>query len=188
MNFLAHLFLSGNNEGHLIGNFIADEVKGKSYLNFPEPIIQGILMHRKIDTFTDHHPIVKEAKGVVQKEYGKFSGIVIDIYFDHLLAVNWERYSNETLRSYTYKIYELLQAHKDMMPLDSQRFCHYMLEYDIFYNYSKAAGVERVFEGLAGRAAFKSGMESAGALLQEKFSVFDGYFNAFFPLLNIQRA
>ena len=101
MNFLAHTHLSQDNEDVIFGNFIADAVKGKSYLKYRKDIITGILLHRDIDTFTDRHPIVKNSKATVREHFGKYSGIVVDIYYDHFLAHNWEDYHSEELVRYS---------------------------------------------------------------------------------------
>ena len=94
MNFLAHTHLSPDNDDIIFGNFIADAIKGKSYLVYRKDIVTGILHHRSIDVFTDRHPIVKNSKSLVRTHFGKYSGIVVDIYYDHFLARNWELYHN----------------------------------------------------------------------------------------------
>ena len=92
MNFLAHIYLSGDSRELLIGNFIGDYVKGKDYEKYPPAIQDGILLHRKIDWFTDDHSITKKAKKLVRGQYGLYAGIVIDIFYDHYLSANWDQY------------------------------------------------------------------------------------------------
>ncbi len=84
MNYLAHLYLSGKSEELLIGNFIADSVKGAEIDKFSTEIKAGIVMHRLIDTYTDSHPIVSESKIRLREKYKKYSGVVVDIFYDHL--------------------------------------------------------------------------------------------------------
>ncbi len=97
MNFLAHIYLSGNDTDLIIGNFIADGIKGKKYKKFSPGIQKGILLHREIDTFTDAHPIVRQSTKRLHKNYGHYSGIIVDILYDHFLAKNWSRYSDVPL-------------------------------------------------------------------------------------------
>ena len=98
MNFLAHIYLSGDNEELKIGNFIADSVKGKQYLEYPPGIIDGIVLHRAIDTFTDTHPIVSRSVERLFERYGHYSRVIVDILYDHFLAANWKDYSDIPLK------------------------------------------------------------------------------------------
>ena len=85
MNYLAHLLLSGNNEKIMVGNFVADWVKGRTFDQYPEDIQRGIVMHRAIDSFTDSHPLHKHSRSFFVPSYGHFSGIVVDVLYDHFL-------------------------------------------------------------------------------------------------------
>src|SRR5690554_6869802 len=116
MNFLAHIYLSGNDEEVILGNFIADGIKGKTYENYPKGIQTGILLHRGIDTFTDAHPIVRQSTKRLHKNFGHFSGVIVDVFYDHFLAKNWKTYSNEPLEEYVQRFYGLLQRHYDSLP------------------------------------------------------------------------
>ncbi len=93
MNFLAHLYLSKKNKNILIGNFIADAVKGKKHNLYSKEVQAGILLHREIDNYTDNHPIVRKSKRRLNKRYGHYNGVIIDILYDHFLAKNWNNYS-----------------------------------------------------------------------------------------------
>ena len=108
MNFLAHIYLSGDTNEILIGNFIGDYVKGNDYLKYPTNIGKGILLHRKIDAFTDKHSVTKSCKTFINPKYRKFSGIVIDIFYDHFLATNWEQYSSVPLKEFAIRKYNIL--------------------------------------------------------------------------------
>ena len=116
MNFLSHLYLSGNSEGLIIGNFIADSVKGSAFNNFPETIQKGIILHRQIDTFTDTHPIVELSKQRLRTKYKKYASVIVDIYYDHYLAVNWNNYSYENFNQYTQNIYALIEKNRHHLP------------------------------------------------------------------------
>ena len=93
MNFLAHVFLSGSDEHLILGNLIADAVKGRQFDNYNINVQKGILLHRYIDKFTDTHPIVKQSKQRLENDYKRYSGIIVDIFYDHFLSANFKTYS-----------------------------------------------------------------------------------------------
>jgi acyl carrier protein phosphodiesterase len=183
MNFLSHLYLSGNSEGIIIGNFIADAVKGSNFKHFDKEIQKGIVLHRKIDSFTDTHSIVEQSKERLRSNYKKYASVIVDIYYDHYLAKNWEEYSEISLHHFTQNVYKLIQDNRPLLPEKSARFAGYMVEYNILFEYSKLEGIKRVLQGMARRAAFLSNMEHAVADLQEHYQLFEGEFRRFFPEL-----
>ena len=87
MNYLAHLYLSAFNKEIMVGNFIADRVKGKQYLNFPQEVQQGILLHRSIDSFTDEHPVSKIIRKELFPAHRHYSSVLVDMFYDHFLAL-----------------------------------------------------------------------------------------------------
>ena len=158
MNFLSHLHLSGDSEGLIIGNYIADSVKGSAYNMFSNEIQKGILLHRKIDTFTDNHPTVEQSKKRLREKYKKYSSVIVDIYYDHYLAINWKDYSTVDLQNFSNNIYKIVERHHDILPEKSKRFTHYMMQYNILCAYSTLDGIERVLKGIAHRSKFESNM------------------------------
>lgn len=183
MNFLSHLYLAGNSEGLIIGNYIADSVKGSHFNNFSKEIQQGILLHRKIDTFTDSHPMVEQSKQRLREKYKKYAGVIVDIYYDHYLAINWNQYSNQELESFVTDIYAIINSNHSLLPEKSVLFTRYMLEHNILVGYSKLEGIERVLRGMARRTSFESNMEHAIHDLKEHFDLFENEFKIFFPEL-----
>jgi len=183
MNYLAHLYLSGTSEDLLIGNFIADSVKGKQYEQHPEEVQKGILLHRKIDTFTDQHPVVEKSKARLRSKYHKYAGVIVDIYYDHFLAVHWDEHSSLSLADYAQTIYTLLGNKIDMLPEKSAMFYGYMKRYDILNAYAKIEGVNQVLYGMSRRATFVSNMELATDELQEHYQLFEEEFRKFFAEL-----
>ena len=105
MNYLAHFFLSNNDENLIIGNYIADDVKGKAYLKYSSEIQKGILLHRKIDDFTDNHNVVDNSKSLIRHHQNKFTPVVMDVFYDYFLANNWSTYSEKELLEFTNQIY-----------------------------------------------------------------------------------
>ncbi|MDQ3046691.1 MAG: ACP phosphodiesterase [Bacteroidota bacterium] len=183
MNFLSHLYLSGESEGLLLGNFIADSVKGRMIENFSPEVQAGIILHRKIDTFTDQHIIVEESKKRLRPKYRKYAGVIVDIYYDHFLARNWEHYSSQSLSDYSKSIYTLVERNKVILPLRSSQFADYMIRYNILNAYAELHGIERVLKGMARRASFVSNMEHSIHDLKEHYDLFEIEFREFFPEL-----
>jgi acyl carrier protein phosphodiesterase len=93
LNYLAHIYLSGNDRKLQVGNFIGDFVKGSQHENYPARIRAGILLHREIDHFTDEHPIFRETVHFLRPTFSRYSGIMADMYYDYLLASDFRRYS-----------------------------------------------------------------------------------------------
>jgi acyl carrier protein phosphodiesterase len=183
MNYLAHLYLSGNSEELIIGNFIADSVKGSQINNYSKGIKQGILMHREIDSFTDSHPIVTQSKARLRNNYKKYSGIIVDIFYDHFLAIHWKNYSDKTLLSYTQEIYRLLHHQQHLFPEKAKLFYGYMITNNILNAYADFIGIAKVLSGMSRRSVFKSNMETATIELQEYYQSFEAEFQLFFPEL-----
>lgn len=183
MNFLAHLFLSGNNRDIIIGNFIADHVKGNKVASFGPGIRAGILLHREIDQFTDHHAVVKAAVERIRPEFRKYAGVVVDMYFDHFLSVGWQEWSNEPLSDFTLRMYGILSESADILPLRTRHMLPYMMEHDWLSNYGTFEGLDRALNGMARRTPFYSNMETAAEKLQQDYKFYGDSFRHFFPEL-----
>ena len=126
MNFLAHLYLSQDNTNIMIGNFIADHIRGNNYEEYSKEIQRGIFLHREIDTFTDTHQIVRKSKRRLHQRYGHYNGVIIDIFFDYFLAKNWAKFSAIPFDIYTAGINTFLNKIASELPVKSQNFIKYM--------------------------------------------------------------
>ncbi len=185
MNFLAHLYLSKDNTNILIGNFIADGIQGNKFEHYPTEIKQGILLHREIDTFTDAHPIVRQSKRRLHERYKHYKGVIIDIFYDHYLAKNWQQYSEIPLDVYVQSVYALLQDNFDILPERTQHLVPYMIEYNWLYNYQFTEGIKRVLNGMNRRTKGISQMDVAIEDLQNLDADFEKDFILFFKELRI---
>ena len=161
MNFLAHLYLSQNETNIMIGNFIADHIRGNNYEGFSKEIQQGIFLHREIDTFTDAHEIVRKSKRRLHERYRHYDGVIIDIFYDYFLAKNWDDYSEIPLDVYTDGINKMFGEISDELPVKSQNFIKYMIEYNILFNYKNKEGITKVLNGMNARTKGKSQMNLA---------------------------
>lgn len=183
MNFLAHIYLSGNNDKVTIGNFIADGIKGKDYKKFPKDIQIGILLHRQIDTFTDTHKTVKKSTKRLHKKYSHYSGVIVDILYDHFLAKNWMNYSNIPLADYVDNFYDSLKDNFEILPQRVQHMMPYMIADNWLLNYASIKGIGKVLDGMNRRTLNRAHMNLAVNELQEFYNEFENEFTLFFDEL-----
>lgn len=183
MNFLAHLYLSGNDEHLLTGNFIADAVKGSNFKGIEKKIARGIQLHRFIDGFTDNHPIVRNCTKRLQPVFHKYSPIVVDIFFDHYLATNWKDYHEEPLDRFAQKSYRTLKMFDDHLPEESRMILKYMSAGNWLFNYGSIDGIARAFTGMSRRTTFVSALERGPEILKQDYGYFEEEFRNFFPLI-----
>lgn len=180
MNFLAHIYLSGQNDQIRLGNFMADSIKGKKYLKYSKDIQKGIILHRAIDYYTDTHPIFKEGVQRLFPIYGHYSGIIIDIFYDHFLAANWKNYSEIPLKKYTLKFYQLLEENIETLPAKVRNFMPYMIRDNWLLSYAEIEGIDQVLAGMNRRTGSKSGMNLATKELKQYYPEFQQEFERFF--------
>jgi len=183
MNFLAHIYLSGNNDELKIGNFVADAIKGNKYKHLPQEIQKGIFLHREIDSFTDSNSIVRRSKRRLHERYGHYDGVIIDILYDHYLAKNWSQYSPIPLNEYVQNFYTLLKSNFDILPEKTQYFLPFMISGNWLYNYKTIDGIEKVLQGMNRRTKNKSQMHLAIVDLNLHYAEFENDFTLFFEKL-----
>lgn len=183
MNFLAHIYLSGDDEDIIIGNFIADGIKGKRYQKFPPAIAKGILLHRAIDTFTDSHPIVHQSTARLHKNYGHYSGVIVDILYDHFLAKNWSTYSVVPLDEYVENFYDLLRKNFTILPARIQRMMPYMIADNWLLSYATVEGIGKILAQMNVRTKGVSKMNLAVEELVTYYDDFEKEFTLFFEEL-----
>lgn len=183
MNYLAHLYLSGGDTEVMIGNFIADHIRGNQLKRYSQGIQRGIRLHREIDTYTDAHPITRRSKRRLDKKYGLYAGVIIDLFYDHFLAKNWDDYSAIPLDVYVASVYALLGSNLENLPEKTQHLLPFMVEYNWLYNDQFIKGMQRVFNGMNRRTNNKSQMHLATYDLQEYYLTFETDFKEFFQQL-----
>src|SRR5207244_354964 len=116
MNYLAHLFVAEQTAESLIGNLAGDFVKGALGDRFPPAIAEGIRQHRRVDAFTDAHPAVAAFRRVLIPDHGHYARVISDMFFDHFLAADFERWGGEALESFLWRVYGLIDQHVDQLP------------------------------------------------------------------------
>lgn len=183
MNYLAHFYLAYPDEDLMFGNYIGDGIKGKDLSQYSDNVKRGIQFHRFIDTFTDQHSLVQEAKKRFYKSQRKFSGVVVDVLFDHILAKQWTDHADEQLFQFAQQCYSTIEKHPEPMPLRSERFFHYMVSNNILEGYASVSGIERVLMGMDSRTAFDSNMVNSISDYMRHKPELHAIFTEFFPQL-----
>lgn len=181
MNYLAHLYLSGDDEELKLGNFIGDSVKGSDLSRFPPRVQDGIRLHRGIDLYTDSHHIVMKSKLRLRPSYRKYAPVIVDMFYDHFLASLWVDYSHKTLEEFILESHDLLNSQINTMPERAQYMLPYMIKGQWLLRYKELSGLNRSLTGMAERSRFISNMENATGDLEQDYDLYKQEFQAFFP-------
>lgn len=183
MNFLAHIYLSGESDLIKIGNFIADSVRGKHFQDFPLEVQKGILLHRAIDTFTDAHPIFRKSTKKLHARYHHYAGVIVDVFYDHFLAKNWKNYSDEKLEEYVERFYLSMKENTSILPERVKGMLPYMIRENWLVSYQTIEGIKYILTKMDQRTLNQSKMRFSTEELQEHYSDFEQEFTAFFEEL-----
>jgi len=181
LNYLAHFYLAGPEPQALIGSLLGDFVKGRIDDTFPPAVQQAIIQHRRIDAFTDNHPIFNRSRQRLGADLRRFSGILVDVYYDHLLARNWPCYADIPLRSFVDRVYRVLRTHYADFPIPMQRSVSYMLTTDLLHSYTDVQGIQRALAGISGRLRRANPIAEAITVLEQQDANLAVDFAAFFP-------
>lgn len=181
MNFLAHTYLSGCNEQIIVGNFMGDYVKGKNYVHLPDLVRKGILIHRDIDTFTDAHEITRRSRLRLVERYHKYAGVIVDIFYDHFLAVTWADYCGIPLREYVDRTYDLLKRNYKTLPQGIKVWFPTFLENNWMLAYQTVDGIELVLERMSANTSLPDHTVFAIERMRSQYDEFHNDFDEFFP-------
>jgi acyl carrier protein phosphodiesterase len=182
MNYLAHLHLGGQRPPQLLGSLYGDFVKGPLAGRFTQELADAIQLHRSIDAFTDSHPLVKDAIARFPAQRRRYAGIILDVFFDHCLARDWQRYADMPLEAFTRRVYGVLAA-EPQLPERLALIAPRMAAQDWLSSYRDFAVVEQVLAGIARRLSRPQGLANAMQELQTLYQPLSADFDAFYPLL-----
>ncbi|MBN2481488.1 MAG: DUF479 domain-containing protein [Bacteroidales bacterium] len=183
MNYLAHIFLSGGNEEIIVGNFIGDYVKGYEFNEYSPMIRKGIILHRHIDSFTDKNMIVKLSKSRITDKYHKYSGIIIDIFYDHFLIALWDRYSLMPLNDYVIHVHAILRRFYEILPDGVKLILPSFIKNNWIQKYSTIDGVREILDRMSERTTLPDETDYAVEILHKDHDKFEKEFLSFFPSL-----
>jgi acyl carrier protein phosphodiesterase len=181
MNFLAHQYLSFDNPQLRIGNFIADFVRGNKLKAFPISVLKGIELHRKIDSFTDNHSIVKESVAILKLRQGKYTPVILDVYYDYFLAKNWNKFSEVSLEVFAKDVYADFKESESIFPLKMERAVKSIMHQDWLTNYQYYEGIKNALQNIEQRASFDNKINKALSDLKELETELEQKFLLFFP-------
>ena len=181
MNFLAHAYLSFNEDEILIGNMISDFVKGNKKLLYNPSIQNGINLHRHIDTFTDTHTATHTAKVYFKEAVGLYSGAFVDVVYDHFLANDVTLFAtDEALRTFTQQVYHTLYTHEAVLPYTFRAMLPYMRTEDWLFNYRYKWGIEKSFDGVVRRARYLHNSVAAYEAFEKNYDALSACYQQFF--------
>ncbi|MCB0596820.1 MAG: DUF479 domain-containing protein [Lewinellaceae bacterium] len=181
MNFLAHIFLSCEREELLIGNFLADYLNNEQVRQYPESIQEGVRLHRAIDTYTDNHPEVLKGVRRLYSRHRKYASVVVDIFYDYLLSVNWMSYSDKPLPAFTQDVYQILEDNMALMPDSLRAHLPLMIADDWLRSYGSHNGLAIAFHRMKRRTSRPEYLDGALESLVLHFEELNEEFNNFFP-------
>jgi acyl carrier protein phosphodiesterase len=181
MNYLAHLYLSGASEELRLGNFLGDFIKGRKYSEFPDEVRKGIMLHRQIDYFTDHHDTVRKSMSRLRKRYHKYSGVVVDILYDHYLSVEWKKYSNESLSSFIRSNYAILIRNYDILPGHVKWQLPIIIGRNTLGTYAQLKGIKDTLRIVSRHSSLPEESRFAMRVIKNHYEDFRNEFNFFFP-------
>ena len=187
MNWLAHVFLSEDNIERRLGNLLADLVRGDAREAMSADFRAGALRHRAIDAYTDAHPVVRLSRTRIGARHRRFSGVLVDVFYDYLLASRWDRYSTASLDEFTTTFYAQAIASGIALPEEARRTLDRIIEHDLLGAYRRLEGVEqslrRLSISLTRRWRRDFALHAAVADLRAHEDAFRHDFAEFFPQL-----
>ncbi len=180
MNYLAHAYLSFGEPKVLVGNFIGDFVRGSIEKSYEKEIVVGVKLHWAIDKYTDNHPVVKEAQEILKPEYGRYSTVITDMYFDYFLAKYWNNYHHIPLESFVQDVYETIDGFRNVVPEKFLKTFAYMRYWDWLGGYGELDGIRQAMTGMAKRTKFQSNLDTAHIFLDDHHEFLRLHFGDFF--------
>jgi acyl carrier protein phosphodiesterase len=186
LNFLAHLHLALPTDASRVGALLGDFVRGTpEFLRtiHPHDLVEGIMLHRAIDRFTDDHPVFRECKSLLAPSRRRFAGIVIDLFFDHLLCKTWENYSMQSLPDFIEEVHATLQRRRHWLPSDVSPVIESLIEQNWLATYETIPGLALTLNRVSKRRPFLASIDGAESDLMENLEAFSDAFDRFYPEL-----
>lgn len=165
-----------------MGNFIGDFVKGNQYDNYPAEIRRGILLHRQIDSYTDSHPVVRETVAMLRPHFGRYSAIVVDLYFDHILALRFEDYSeNRSLKRLSMQFYAASIIYYGHLPSRVKGFIWHFISTHRLRKYATIEGLKESLQIMQRHKTPAIDPDLVIDYLKQNSNQMESQFRLFFP-------
>lgn len=182
MNFLAHLALSGNNSDVMLGNFIGDYVKGDGFESYRPMVRTGIKLHRHIDSFTDQHPSTKACAQLLYPTYGRYAGVITDMFYDHFLSVFWSQYYPETpLEKFVSHTHRILILNYFNLPGGVKKLLPFLIKSKRLLSYGEIKGLHRALDIMARNTSLPDVNSRGIEVLHDNYETFAAHFREFYP-------
>jgi acyl carrier protein phosphodiesterase len=151
MNYLAHFHLAGNDSGLVVGALLGDYVKGPLDRQYSDEVLNGIRLHRRIDRFSDTHPVQQTVNAILPAGFRRYNGIIFDVLCDHFLSNNWPLYDQRKLAHYSASIYQILNTYEHLLPTKAKAFNTRMQKYNLLCAYKERITVEKTLNSIGNR-------------------------------------
>ncbi len=181
MNYLAHLYLSEPNEEAWLGSLLGDFVKGPLHGRYSAHITRAIVLHRKIDSFTDAHPLVLQSKSRISPVRRRYAGIMIDMFYDHFLAKYWREFHDEPLDEFTARIYAILDREHAMLPERLQRMAPSMAQWNWLASYAQIDSIHTALDRMGQRLKRENPLLNSADELTQHYAALESDFRTFMP-------
>lgn len=181
MNYLAHLALADGSDDSIVGNFLGDFVKGRPEGRFAPAVVRGIRLHRRLDTYTDTHPVVIRAVGRLPREHRRVAWIAVDMAFDHFLARDWSRYQSRDFAAFREHAYAVLGARMDIMPPRARRITPRLIDGDWLGSYAEIEGVADALQNMSRRLSRPNALAETADDIRCAYDGLESDFHAFWP-------
>jgi acyl carrier protein phosphodiesterase len=181
MNYLAHLYLAEASPESLLGSILGDFVKGAIGNRYPSKIKRGIELHRKIDAYTDSHPMIRASRNLYSPARRRFAGIIVDLFYDHLLYRHWTEFSDLILDRFIARVYDILMTHRRLLPARLKTMIPVMIREDWLGSYRDLSGVEKALSRLSARVTNGDRLPGAIEEIKVHYRRLEANFLIFFP-------
>ena len=181
MNYLAHLYLSEPTEDAWLGSLLGDFVKGPLDGRYSEDVTRAIALHRKIDSYTDAHPVVLQSKSRVSAQRRRYAGIMVDMFYDHFLAKYWREFHDEPLEEFTARIYAILARRQAMLPEKLQQMAPKMAQWNWLASYAEVSSIHTALDRMGQRLKYQNRLLHSADELVEHYTGLEADFRAYLP-------
>ncbi len=182
MNILIHLFFSQNDENIILGNFIADYIRGINRIKgYPPQIQSGIKLHQWIDNYSDNNLIVKKSISIFSPSLKHYAPVAVDVIYDHFMSNNWEKFSSKSLFNTIDEFYTILENNYNILPNKAKKAVDHMVKNNWLMMYKDLSGLKNIFEWMDTRASFEANLINSIEILIKYYSEIE---NDFFSFIN----
>jgi acyl carrier protein phosphodiesterase len=188
MNHLAHFLLAPADDAGRAGTLLGDFVRGSDLSAWPAGVEFGIRLHRRIDAFTDTHPVLSEARGALPAPLRRYAGILMDVYFDHLLIAQWDEWHTQPLGDFADEVHGALARLAPTLPAPADRVASGMAAHKGLLACATDTGMTRILARIGGRLSRPLALEEALPSVMAAHAPLEAAFRRFFPALKAQAA